>query len=344
MNPRHTTPLLPLLPLVSLVIGAACSSAPETRDAVSRPGPAAPVQYVGSAYEAAAQVVLPEVEPVEAEGLHNVFRLSDRILSGDESEGPAALQQLVDWGVRTILSVDGKIPDAEAAEALGMRYVHVPIQYDGIDPDEMLAIAKTFRELEGPFYVHCYHGKHRGPAAAAIGRVVLDGVPREKAMAEMRQWCSTSSKYEGLYATVAAAQIPTEEESARFQFDFSPAHRFEGMRAVMIQLARTFDRVKAAEKRGWMVDPEHPDVAPAHEVTQLHQLFEAFADLGASHAWEDDFRMWLEKGRQATGELSDRLNAAGDLASLSDEELGLVEPAFNAVGNACSSCHAVYRD
>ena len=48
----------------------------------------------------------------------------------------------------------------------------------GINEDEIAMIAKTFREVEGPFYVHCYHGKHRGPAAAAIGRVALDGLGR----------------------------------------------------------------------------------------------------------------------------------------------------------------------
>ena len=73
---------------------------------------------------------------------------------------------------------------------------------------------KTFRELDGPFYVHCFHGKHRGPAAAAaLGRIAVDGVPREQAIAEMRQWCGTSEKYEGLYRTIAEVLRPDAEDA-----------------------------------------------------------------------------------------------------------------------------------
>jgi protein tyrosine/serine phosphatase len=208
-----------------------------TRAVVS--DPPAPLAYEGSAYDAAARVELPAPRPLDMPGLHNVFALGDNIRSGAEPADRGALEELAAWGVKTILSVDGKAPDAETAAELGMRYVHVPIQYDGIDEEELLAIAKTFREQEAPFYVHCFHGRHRGPAAAAIGRVVLDGVPRELALAEMRQWCATSKKYEGLYATVAAAEMPTARETEGFAFDFPAAHRFEGMRAVMIELART---------------------------------------------------------------------------------------------------------
>ena len=46
------------------------------------------------------------------------------------------MKRLADMGVKTILSVDGKTPDVEAAKKLGMRYVHVPIQYRGITESE----------------------------------------------------------------------------------------------------------------------------------------------------------------------------------------------------------------
>ena len=127
----------------------------------------------------------------------------------------------------------------------------MPIQYKGITEDQILQIAKTFRELEAPFYVHCFHGKHRGPAAAAIGSVALDGLDRDTAIAEMRQWCSTAQKYEGLYATVATADIPTADETAAFEFDFTSSHQFTGMRDAMITLTRSWDEVKLIRKNGW---------------------------------------------------------------------------------------------
>jgi protein tyrosine phosphatase (PTP) superfamily phosphohydrolase (DUF442 family) len=213
-----------------------------------RPGPdqdvPAPIQVTSSAYEAAAVSQLPEQAPIEYPGLHHLFWLSDDILSGAEPEGDVALEKLAEMGIKTILSVDGKAPDAETAKKLGMRYVHVPIRYRGIEQDELLKIAKTFRELEGPFYVHCYHGVHRGPAAAAVGRVVLDGAPREQAIAEMRQYCGTSSKYEGLYGAIAFGQLPSAEETQAYPFGFEAQHQFRGFRHAMVDLARSWDLIK----------------------------------------------------------------------------------------------------
>ncbi|MHC4820557.1 MAG: hypothetical protein ACYTDX_02405, partial [Planctomycetota bacterium] len=147
---------------------------------------AAPIDLTGTAFDAAGLRALPEREPQNWDDLHNVYKLSDNIVTGGEPLTPAALERLAAMGVKVVLSVDGKAPDVETAKRLGMRYVHVPIQYSGISYAERVKIAKTFRELEGPFYVHCFHGKHRGPAAAALGRVVLDGCSREDAIAEMR--------------------------------------------------------------------------------------------------------------------------------------------------------------
>jgi protein tyrosine phosphatase (PTP) superfamily phosphohydrolase (DUF442 family) len=332
---------------VVLLVLLGCSTASEPRHSVSSPAgprPSAPLALEGSAYEAAGRLALPEASPTETPGLHNVYELSDDIISGAEPEGPEALATIASWGVKTILSVDGKVPDAETAAALGMRYVHVPIQYSGIDRDELLRIAKTFRELEGPFYVHCYHGKHRGPAAAAVGRVVLDGVPRDRAIAEMRQWCATASKYEGLYATVAQADLPTSEESAAYDFDFSPAHSFGGLRAGMTELARKWDLVKAAKARGWEVDPEHPDVEPLQEVTQLHQLFEAMAALDEVRAYPDDFRAWLDEGRGGSEALVRALTESSMDDAHEVQWRAAADTAHARVSNSCADCHAVYRD
>lgn len=339
------TRLLLLLPLVT-----ACSSTPPEERAALRseatPRPADPLVLQSTAYEAAAQVSLPQVPPSEGPGLHNVYRLSEDIISGAEPEGPEALAQIASWGVKTILSVDGKVPDAATAEALGMQYVHVPIQYSGIDEEELLDIAKTFRELQGPFYVHCYHGKHRGPAAAAVGRVVLDGVPRDQAIAEMRQWCGTDSKYEGLYSAIATMPMPDDAQSEAWDFDFTPAHEYEGLRAGMIELARKWDLVKAAKKRQWAADPAHPDVDPLQEAVQMYQIFDAVSGLGDTRTYPDDFRAWLEDGRSGSEQLQRALTECSKDAAALDGVAWRADAdtAYARVSNACASCHAAYRD
>ena len=334
--------------LVILGLAVACAGAPESTPEASpevrREVASAPLALSGSAYDAAGQVDLPKVAAGEYEGLHNVFQLSDSIISGGEPEDEVALEQLSAWGVRTILSVDGKEPDRAEAERLGMRYVHVPIQYSGITSDEVTRISKAFRELEGPFYVHCFHGRHRGPAAAALGRIVIDGVEREQAIAEMRQWCATSSKYEGLYAAVATTPVPSAGATERLEFDFDAINSFDGIRAAMIPMPRHWDQVKAAADREWALDPEHPDLVPVREVLQVRQILDACAELPETQTYADDFREFLDQGRTGAADLIEALEA-GAAGQLPDEVWR--QRAALAVGQvqaSCTDCHASYRD
>ena len=333
-----------LLPLALFAAGA-CSNPDPLGVAV-----APPMELSGSAYEAAADTPLETVRPLDLPGLLHVYHLSGNIISGAEPQGREGLRRVAQLGVRTILSVDGKVPDAAGAAEFGMRYVHVPLQYVGLTDDEILNIAKTFRELEGPFYVHCFHGKHRGPAAAALGRVVLDGVPRDHAIAEMRQWCETSSKYEGLYSTVAAALLPTPAETARHAFDFPAAHRFDGFRSLMIEMTRKWDLVKEAQERGWQIDPEHPDVLPLGEATQLHQLFAATREFAQDPAWSSDFHGWLEEGIDASSRLVRALEASSMAAAEAPGEPGAADwpeqaaSAFATLQTNCVACHDAYRN
>ena len=105
----------------------AASHAPEGGSAATTIAP--PLELSGSAYDRAGDVQLPTASAEEGPGLHNVYHLSDSIISGSEPAGRAAFEELAAMGVKTILSVDGAVPDAETASELGMRYVHVPIQY-----------------------------------------------------------------------------------------------------------------------------------------------------------------------------------------------------------------------
>jgi len=329
----------------ALGLALACAGPVETRRDVSDEAPVpAPIDVGASAYEAAARVTLPEEPAEEYEGLHNVFHLSDTIVSGSEPDGDEAYATLADWGVRTVLSVDGKVPDAELAARHGLRYVHVPIQYKGITDDELLRIVKTFRELEGPFYVHCFHGKHRGPAAAAIGRLVVDGAPRDRAIAEMRQWCSTSPKYEGLYAAVATLEIPSAHETRAYAYDFEPGHEIDGLRAGMVGMSRAFDHLELIQPAGWQPTEEHPDLTPLQEATQLHQTAAQVHGLGAQAIWPDDFRAWMDEAEAASGDLVRALSDCSQTGAQADTWRPAADEAFARLSSSCKSCHAAYRN
>ncbi len=333
--------------LTAAALALACSS----RGAVEASGAASvttnavppPLPLEGSAWDAAGAVVLPDVPPGNYPGLVNVYRLSDRIIAGSEPVDREALAQLEAWGVRTILSVDGKVPDVEGAEELGLRYVHVPIQYKGISEDQIAQIAKTFRELEAPFYVHCFHGKHRGPAAAAIGSVALDGLDRDRAIAEMRHWCSTAQKYEGLYATVATADIPSAEETAAYEFDFTSAHEFSGMRDAMITLTRSWDEVKLIRKNGWLASADHPDIDPLRSATTVRDYLDACASMDETTTYADDFRDWLTDSREGTSTIVELLTDCRSEGAL-ETRIDALEAAYDVVSESCLECHSVYRN
>ncbi|MGD2017763.1 MAG: hypothetical protein PVJ89_06600 [Planctomycetota bacterium] len=304
-----------------------------------------PLPLEGSAWDAAGEVTLPTVPPGNYPGLQNVYRFSDRIITGSEPVDREALAQLEAWGVRTVLSVDGKAPDAEGAEELGMRYVHVPLQYKGITDDQIAQISKVFRELEAPFYVHCFHGRHRGPAAAAIGSVALDGLNRDRAIAEMRHWCTTAKKYEGLYLTVATARFPTAEETAAYDFDFTSARSFSGLREAMVTLTRSWDEVKLVRRNGWQPSADHPDLDPLRSATTVLQHLDACAEMDETATYADDFRQWLGVSREGTGRLVELLTDCRTAPGASAEDRTTeLEAAYDVVAESCLECHSVYRN
>lgn len=301
---------------------------------------APPLAGFDVAYEAAEIEKLPATAPRELPGLHNLFQLSENIFSGAEPDGEESFVELQKLGVKTILSVDGKIPDAQLAARHGIRYVHVPIQYRGITHTELVQITKTFRELDGPFYVHCFHGQHRGPAAAAVGRLVLDGAPRTQALAEMRQWCGTSSKYEGLYLEIARGEIPDAEETAQYEWDFPAAHAFQGFRQAMVDISRASDNLEYLSVRDWLADAEHPDADAVNEATKLASTFAVAAELPETAAYPDDFREWLTASTQASQDLRDALRLwRNDGASREP-----VDALFADLQASCTACHRAYRN
>jgi hypothetical protein len=327
--------------LAILALVVACRSSKGAKDNKAElPAVAPPLApFEGTAYQAAAKVALPKTAPEDHPELHNVYELSGDIISGSEPHGEEAFKILQSKGIRTILSVDGKVPDEAMAEKYGMKYVHVPIQYKGISEDEVAKIAKTFREQEGPFFVHCFHGKHRGPAAAEIGRLVLDGIPRETALAEMRQ-CGTAETYEGLYATVAHAKIPGESETRAMKWDFPAASPLEGVPGAMVQVSRADDNLRALSKAKWQVDPHHPDVDPLNEATKLASVFERLLSLKEVAAQPADYRQWMEDSKVQSAALKSALESLKRGSGSAEE----ADKAYKQLAKTFTACHDIYRN
>lgn len=287
----------------------------------------------GPAFTAAAREALPVRKAGDYEGLHNVFQLSSNITVGSEPSTDG-LHQIQKFGVKTIISVDGKVPDAATAKSLGMRYVHIPIQYKTLTDEEIALLAKTFRECEAPFFVHCFHGKHRGPSAAAIGRRALDGASPERAIAEMRQWSGTAADYEGLYAAVLTKAVPDAAATRAVAFSFPEAEMPEGVPAWMSRMERMNDALKRMAANAWQPDPHHPDLVPLEAAKNL-------ASLTASN--------WCEGGKAMDAEM---VALQKDAVRLSEALVATIAGGDNAAKSAahksllqsCTACHKLYRN
>jgi hypothetical protein len=282
----------------------------------------------------------PRGDRVEAPGLHNVYRLSKKLLSGSSPEGDVGFASLQKLGVKTVLSVAGARPDVARARRHGLRYVHLPIGYDGVPRAQALRIARAVRDLPGPVYVHCHHGQHRGPAAAAVALLCLDPAwSPEAALAWMRR-AGTDPRYVGLYAAPQELRRPSADELDRVPADFPEVAAVTGTAQVMVGIDERWENLKLVRAAGWKTPPGHPDVDPPHEAVQLVEYFREARRLPTTRARPEDFRRRLSEAEAAAKALEAALRGR----PASPGGATAAEGAFRRVEAACARCHARFRD
>jgi protein tyrosine phosphatase (PTP) superfamily phosphohydrolase (DUF442 family) len=295
------------------------------------------VPYPGTAGQGLPQ---PGGPAVELPGLHNVIQVSDRLYSGSSPEGDAGFESLRKLGVKTVVSVDGARPDVARAAKVGLRYVHLPIGYDGISQEQAVQLAKAVRDLPGPVYLHCHHGKHRGPAAAAVVLWCLDEkCTAAQAVAVMKR-AGTDPRYSGLYAAPGALRRPTAAELDRAKAEFPEAAAVPALAQAMVRIDEHFDHLTLIKKAGWKVPKDHPDLDPPHEALQLVEHFTELARQPAVAKRPDEFRGWLGEAEGAARDLEKALRALGKEMSAA----AAAEQAFERSRALCARCHARYRD
>jgi protein tyrosine phosphatase (PTP) superfamily phosphohydrolase (DUF442 family) len=278
--------------------------------------------------------------PVKAKGLHNVFRITDKIYSGNSPEGNEGFQSLQSLGIKTVISVDGARPDVERARKFGLRYVHIPIGYNGVPRDRALQIARAVRELPGPFYIHCHHGQHRGPTAAAVARLCTDDRCHvEDALAILRS-AGTDPRYTGLFKSIQSFQRPTAQELAGLA-ELPEAVKAAGLTPAMVTIDHVWDNLKLVRAAGWKAPPDHPDIDPPHEALQLAEGFQELARLPEVNRRPEDFRKWLGEAQGSVAELERLLRAARGKEAVDAEA---AEKTYRKAGGTCALCHARYRD
>lgn len=286
---------------------------------------------------------------VEYPGLPHVIEMHEGLLSGGVPDGDAGFDSLAALGVRTIISVDGAVPDVNAAKTRGMRTVHLPIGYDGMDGARTVALARAVRDLPRPIYIHCHHGKHRSPAAAATIAVALGWITNDQARARMRV-AGTAPGYAGLWQCATDARPLTAAVLDAAPAEFPERTAPSSLVAAMVELDDAHARLRAAQRAGWRAPDDHPDLAPLADAGRLADLFrlldapDALNDAAAKH--RTVLREWFAKEARASTTLESLLERA-QAADAACDRTALLEQATEALASitaSCTACHAEHRD
>lgn len=268
-------------------------------------------------------------EPVDLPGLHNVVRATSDVWSGAEPKGDEAFETLRALGVRTIVSVDGAKPDVDTARQYGMRYIHLPFGYDGVPADITLGLKAVVDEADKPIYVHCHHGKHRGPTAVAI-IMRLEGIDARTADRFMHL-AGTGTNYTGLWRDVASFKQPAPDVELPTLVEVAPT----GTLVVeMAKLSRVYERLQSLELNDWQPMADHPDLSAAQEALILYEMFYELHRNRDADVPADQHARFAASVKHADAMLN----------ALRQADTSAASAHLRRLDADCKSCHKAYRD
>lgn len=274
------------------------------------------------------------IKRMEMPGIENFFSVTESIYSGGSPETEEAFRALSKLGVKTILTVDGAKPNLELAHKFGFRYIHLPHGYDGIPKETAVKLVKVVKTAEGPIFIHCHHGKHRGPAAVGV---ICQGVANwspETARSWMQQ-AGTAKDYDGLYKSVAGFRPPSAEELAKTPADFPESTEVSALVDNMVDIDTRWDRLRKLTTK--LEDP----AKTASEATLLWEQFREAQRLPESARLGEPFQAELAKSEQAA------LKVRDILAAHAKSETGVpsnLRAAMDEVAQSCKHCHETHRN
>ena len=126
-----------------------------------------------------------------AVNIKNFGQMDDRFFRGGQPK-KEQFQQLAALGIKTVIDLrdNPKAYAKESAEALGMRYINIPMS-DSEYPES--AKIEEFLKLvndpaTGKFFVHCAGGRHRTGVAGAVYRFNHYNWNYDQVYAEMKKY------------------------------------------------------------------------------------------------------------------------------------------------------------
>lgn len=287
----------------------------------------------------------PVIRKLSAKQLPNAIEVPGGLISGGLPESEQAFQELKQLGVKTIISVDGVKPDVQMAQRYGMRYVHIPHGYDGISESTLRKLTKAVSELPGPIYIHCHHGKHRSPTAAAAVCIALGSMEPDQAL-RILEFAGTNPSYKGLFQTVRSAKRIEPNELAKLQVDFPSVCDVSPLVDSMVALDDTFSKLNKWAQAGWKSkpDPSTPSMDAAHEAVLLREHFEEMQRLEELSKYPVEFARILKESEQAAVFIESMLNPISGEIRLKPIHRKALDVNWTTIRSNCTSCHQQFRD
>jgi tyrosine-protein phosphatase SIW14 len=130
-------------------------------------------------------------EKLQLRGIPNAGKISDALYRGAQPR-EKGLPELKKLGITTIVDLRGedagKIAwERQHAEALGMRFVHIPVSGWSPPTDEQVVqfLSLFGNDPQQKIFVHCRFGDDRTGVFVATYRMALEKWPAEQALTEM---------------------------------------------------------------------------------------------------------------------------------------------------------------
>jgi hypothetical protein len=270
--------------------------------------------------------------------LPNAYRIHEKVISGGLPDGEPAFRELAGLAVKTIISVDGAKPEVELAKKYNLRYVHLPHGYDGIPSHRTKELAKAVRDLPGPIYIHCHHGKHRSPAAAAVACVAAALIDPASAETVLKA-AGTSANYRGLYQSARDAKPLPPEVLDQMSVNFPEIATIPPLAQAMVAIEHRHDLLAKVAAADWTSPSDHPDMVPVHEALLLREEFAELSRTPEARAQPAGFQQSLRESEAAARQLEEALQSPKSPATLEHAALALA-----GITKNCVACHQQFRD
>lgn len=146
--------------------------------------------YFSAGLFTAVPVVAAGTDPA---GIANFHQVDQNVYRGAQPTGEG-LKNLASLGVKTIIDLrhgkDHSDSEEKAAEALGLRYINVPME--GLDAPTDQQISGLMKVLnsadQAPVFVHCREGRDRTGTVVACYRITHDHWSNNQALEEAKEF------------------------------------------------------------------------------------------------------------------------------------------------------------